>query len=35
MKTPHFVNPNTSHKKRTILAFDLLPETPEHQKISI
>jgi hypothetical protein len=27
--TLHFVNPNKSRKRRTILSFDLLPETPE------
>ena len=29
----HYVNPNKSKKIRTIVAFDLLPELPNHQKI--
>ena len=30
----HYVNPNTSRKSRTIVSFDLLPETPSHQVIN-
>lgn len=30
--TLHYVNPNKSRKKRIILAFDLLPETPEMRR---
>ena len=31
--TLHYVNPNTTHKTRTILAFDLLPKLPDHQVV--
>ena len=31
--TLHFVNPLTVRKHRTILSFDLLPETPPHQRV--
>ena len=31
--TLHFLNPNTVRKHRTILAFDLLPDTPSHQRV--
>ena len=31
--TLHYVNPNHSHKTRTIIAFDLLPETPDHRTL--
>ena len=30
----HFVHPNTSRKRRTIISFDLLPECPAHQSIT-
>ena len=30
----HFVHPNTSRKRRTIISFDLLPECPDHQSIT-
>ena len=30
----HFVYPNTSRKRRTIISFDLLPECPAHQSIT-
>ena len=30
----HFVKPNTSRKRRTVIAFDLLPECPAHQSIT-
>jgi len=30
--TLHFVHPNQSRKHRTIIAFDLLPETPKHRQ---
>ena len=33
--THHFVHPNKSGKKRTIVAFDLLPKLPDHQVINI
>ena len=29
----HFVPPNTSDKQRVVVAFDLLPELPQHQAI--
>ena len=29
----HFVHPNTSRKRRTIISFDLLPKWPEHQSM--
>ena len=29
----HFVHPNTSRKRRTIISFDLLPECPAHQSM--
>ena len=29
----HFVYPNKSRKRRTIISFDLLPECPAHQSI--
>ena len=29
----HFVQPNTSDKERVVVAFDLLPELPQHQAI--
>ena len=29
----HFVSPNTSDKERVVVAFDLLPELPQHQAI--
>ena len=29
----HFVKPNISRKRRTIISFDLLPECPAHQSI--
>ena len=32
--THHFVKPNQVRKQRTIMAFDLLPELPEHQSIN-
>jgi hypothetical protein len=32
--TLHFVRPNKSNKQRTIIAFDLLPQLPDHQVIS-
>jgi len=32
--TLHFVHPNTSRKRRTILSFDLLPKCPTHQSIN-
>ena len=31
----HYVNPNQARKQRTIIAFDLLPKTPDHQAINI
>ena len=30
--TLHFVNPNQSRKRRTILSFDLLPKLPDHKR---
>ena len=30
----HFVTPNFSRKRRTIISFDLLPECPAHQSIT-
>ncbi len=30
----HYVNPNQARKQRTIVSFDLLPETPSHQVIN-
>ena len=30
----HFVHPNPSRKRRTIISFDLLPECPAHQSIT-
>ena len=32
--THHFVTPNQSRKQRTVVAFDLLPELPEHQSLN-
>jgi hypothetical protein len=32
--THHFVHPNQSNKPRTVIAFDLLPELPDHQSIN-
>ena len=29
----HFVHPNTSRKRRTIISFDLLPKCPAHQSM--
>ena len=29
----HFVTPNKSDKERIVIAFDLLPELPQHQAI--
>ena len=29
----HYVPPNTSDKERIVIAFDLLPELPQHQAI--
>ena len=29
----HFVHPNTTRKRRTVIAFDLLPECPAHQSM--
>ena len=29
----HFVHPNTSRKRRTIISFDLLPKCPVHQSM--
>jgi len=29
----HFVHPNQTRKRRTVIAFDLLPECPAHQSI--
>ena len=31
--TLHFVHPNQTRKRRTVLSFDLLPECPAHQSI--
>ena len=30
----HYVNPNRTRKRRTVVVFDLLPELPEHQSIN-
>ena len=30
----HFVHPNQSRKRRTIISFDLLPKCPAHQSIT-
>ena len=30
----HFVHPNKSGKPRTVIAFDLLPELPQHQSLN-
>tara|TARA_B100001996_G_scaffold369692_1_gene343347 strand:+ start:65 stop:619 length:555 start_codon:yes stop_codon:yes gene_type:complete len=30
----HFVHPNKVRKQRTVIAFDLLPDLPEHQSIN-
>ena len=32
--TLHYAPPNTSHKRRVILSFDLLPQCPAHQSIN-
>jgi len=32
--THHFVHPNKTRKRRTVVAFDLLPELPQHQSIN-
>ena len=32
--THHFVHPNQVRKPRTVIAFDLLPELPEHQSLN-
>jgi len=32
--THHFVHPNQVRKQRTVIAFDLLPQLPEHQAIN-
>ena len=32
--TLHYVPPNTSSKRRTVLSFDLLPQCPAHQSIN-
>ena len=32
--THHFVPPNQSRKQRTVIAFDLLPQLPEHQSLN-
>ena len=32
--TLHFVHPNQTRKRRTVLSFDLLPECPAHQSIN-
>ena len=31
--TLHFVHPNQTRKRRTVLSFDLLPECPAHQSM--
>lgn len=31
--TLHFVYPNQTRKRRSILSFDLLPQTPDHQSL--
>ena len=30
----HFVRPNKTRKQRTVIAFDLLPQLPEHQSLN-
>ena len=30
----HFVHPNQTRKQRTVIAFDLLPQLPDHQSIN-
>ena len=32
--THHFVHPNQTRKHRTVIAFDLLPQLPEHQSLN-
>ena len=32
--THHFVHANQSRKQRTVVAFDLLPDLPEHQSLN-
>ena len=32
--THHFVHPNKTGKRRTVISFDLLPELPQHQQAS-
>ena len=32
--THHYVYPNESRKQRTVIAFDLLPNLPEHQSLN-